>query len=77
MQRTYYSSSGYVISTHAEHMHQLRQEAKERLKKRFSIQSIATRASKLKKKVVRVLNILFWSILGLYYGFVLLNALVS
>lgn len=77
MQRTYYSSSGYVISTHAEHMHQLRQEAKARLKKRFSIQSIATRARKPKKKVVHVLNKLFWSILGLYYGFVLLHVLYS
>ena len=77
MQRTYYSSTAYIISTHAEHMQKLKADAKERFKKRFSIHSIVTRSQMPKQKIKRALMTSFWSVLGVYYCFVLLHVLFS
>ncbi len=77
MQRTYYSSTAYIIPTHAEHMQKLKEDAKERFKKRFSIRTIATRFQKPKQKIKRALMTSFWSVLSVYYGFVLLHVLFS
>ncbi len=72
MQRTYYSSTAYIISTHAEHMQKLKEDAKKRLKERFTIQSLLTRLEDRKQKIKKELNTLFWSVVFLYYAFILL-----
>jgi len=72
MQRVYYSPTAYFVSTHAEHVRKLKQDAKERLKQRFGMKSMAKQVMKPKQKIIQLCKTLLWSILVLYYGFVLL-----
>lgn len=77
MQRVYYSSTGYIISTHAEYAQKLKQDAKKRFKQRFSMKSMATQVKKPKQKITQLCTKVFWSVLAVYYGFVLLSVLFS